>query len=197
MVRAAYTPEERIAKRRESRRLWKLRNPEKVKEANRRWESTRARSRKRPQSAADIAYRKAHRAVYSTASKKWYTNNKPKVRASQNTRYRSSIHYRISRLLRARFTGAVKQQGKKKSSNTTLKFLGMELPEFKIYIQGQFRPGMTWENHGVVWEFDHVIPCANFDLTDPEQQKICFRWDNFQPLFKAENRQKGARVLGQ
>jgi len=65
--------------------------------------------------------------------------------------------------------------------------------EFQIYIRGQFQPEMTWENHGVVWELDHIRPCASFDLSDPEQQKICFRWDNFQPLLVEENRRKGAK----
>jgi hypothetical protein len=63
----------------------------------------------------------------------------------------------------------------------------MEIAEFKIYLQGQFRPGMTWENYGPVWHIDHIRPCASFDSTDPEQQKICFHWMNLQPLFAAEN----------
>jgi len=65
--------------------------------------------------------------------------------------------------------------------------------EFTIFIRGQFRPGMSWDNHGLVWHLDHVRPCASFDLTDPEQQRICFRWDNFQPLFAKENLQKGSK----
>ena len=70
----------------------------------------------------------------------------------------------------------------------------MELPEFRIYIQGQFSQGMTWENYGQVWHLDHVIPCASFDLSDPEQQKICFHWSNYQPLFVLDNLRKGARL---
>ena len=43
---------------------------------------------------------------------------------------------------------------------------------------------MTWENHGEVWEIDHINPCASFDLTDIKQQKQCFHYTNLQPLFK-------------
>jgi hypothetical protein len=43
---------------------------------------------------------------------------------------------------------------------------------------------MTWDNHGDVWEIDHIIGCINFDLTDIEQQKKCFHYTNLQPLFK-------------
>jgi hypothetical protein len=43
---------------------------------------------------------------------------------------------------------------------------------------------MNWENHGIVWEIDHIKACANFDLKDIEQQKECFHYTNIQPLFK-------------
>jgi len=43
---------------------------------------------------------------------------------------------------------------------------------------------MTWENHGEIWEIDHIKPCNSFDLTDIEQQKQCFHYTNLQPLFK-------------
>ena len=25
---------------------------------------------------------------------------------------------------------------------------------------------MNWNNHGDVWEVDHIVPCSNYDLTD-------------------------------
>jgi hypothetical protein len=43
---------------------------------------------------------------------------------------------------------------------------------------------MTWENHGMVWEIDHIKPCSSFDLTDLKQQQECFHFLNQQPLFK-------------
>jgi len=98
---------------------------------------------------------------------------------------------RIAHNLRHRIKSALKGHSKSSSAKT---LLAMPLEEFRIYIQGQFRPGMTWENYGSVWELDHVIPCASFDLTDPAQQRECFHWSNHQPLFAAENRSKGARV---
>jgi hypothetical protein len=80
-------------------------------------------------------------------------------------------------------------------SKSTIALLGMDLSEFRVYIQGQFRDGMTWENYGPVWHLDHVRPCAKFNLTDPGQQCICFKWDNIQPLLVKENLQKGDRVV--
>jgi hypothetical protein len=71
--------------------------------------------------------------------------------------------------------------------------IGMPWGEFKIFIQGQFRTGMTWENCGSVWQFDHVKPLAKFNLLLEEERRAAVRWDNYQPLFSRENAQKGAR----
>ena len=30
---------------------------------------------------------------------------------------------------------------------------------------------MTWDNHGIYWEIDHIKPCSSFNLTNIEEQK--------------------------
>lgn len=57
-------------------------------------------------------------------------------------------------------------------------------PECKQCIEQQFKPEMNWDNHGEMWEIDHIKPCSIFDLTDFKQQEICFHYSNTQPLFK-------------
>jgi len=52
---------------------------------------------------------------------------------------------------------------------------------------------MSWANRNM-WHIDHIVPCARFDLTDPEQQKACFNWKNLQPLWAMENIKKGERL---
>lgn len=48
---------------------------------------------------------------------------------------------------------------------------------------------MTWENHGTVWEIDHIIPLLwnNPTIGDIE---IRMQFDNCQPFWKKENRAK-------
>ena len=65
-----------------------------------------------------------------------------------------------------------------------MKLLGCPLTELKLWLEQQFLPEMSWDNHGVIWEIDHIKACASFDLTDIEQQKECFYYTNLQPLFK-------------
>jgi hypothetical protein len=67
--------------------------------------------------------------------------------------------------------------------------LGCSIEEFKEHIEKKFKKGMTWNNYGE-WELDHIKPCCSFDLTDLEQQKLCFHYTNIQPLWKKEHRIK-------
>lgn len=128
------------------------------------------------------------------AVKKWRGRNKTQVRLTRNQWHRDQVQnnlaYKIEKNLRSRVSKAVKNMGAKKSA-PTLGLVGCA-PSFLVaHLEANFQSGMTWENHGPVWHIDHIKPCAKFDLTDPEQQKVCFHWTNLQPLFAIENLQKG------
>ena len=96
--------------------------------------------------------------------------------------YKTNIQFKLSQLLRIRLIDALNQKINKLKS--TLELLGCSIEEFKLYLEQQFKPEMTWENQGTVWEIDHIKACANFDLTDHIQQQECFHYTNLQPLFK-------------
>lgn len=55
--------------------------------------------------------------------------------------------------------------------------------------------GMTFENHGEVWELDHHIPIAwALRVKDPEERlrrlRIVLHYTNWQPMLKELNRLK-------
>ena len=70
-----------------------------------------------------------------------------------------------------------------------------DLNKLKQYLEPQFKPEMNWNNHGEIWEIDHIKPCSSFDLTDTEQQKQCFHYTNLQPLWAEDNLRKGDKIL--
>lgn len=74
----------------------------------------------------------------------------------------------------------------KRPRNTTKDFLGCTFEELKEHLESQFTEGMSWDNYGE-WHIDHIIPCAFFDLTKPSHQKVCFNWQNLQPLWESDN----------
>ena len=88
--------------------------------------------------------------------------------------------------LRSRAYSAIK--GKSKSKHT-IELLGCSVEELKIHLEKQFVKDMNWQNYGQ-WHIDHIKPCSSFDLTDPEQQKLCFHYSNLQPLWAKDNIKK-------
>ncbi len=76
----------------------------------------------------------------------------------------------------------------------TAQLIGCSIPELMAHLEKQFLPDMTWENRSH-WHIDHKRPCASFDLTDPQQQRICFHYTNLRPLWAVDNIRKSAKVI--
>ena len=177
---------------RAAQRRYYARNRERLREESRlRMRKTRAANPQKCQKEAR-EWRLAHPGYSADRMRKLRLSPEGRKSIKEwNRKHAQTPRRKLCQCLRNRINKALQGIGIK--SDRTLALLGMEISEFRIYIQGQFRPGMTWENHGSVWHLDHIIACAKFDLSNPEQQKICFRWDNFQPLFVQENLSKGAK----
>ena len=134
-------------------------------------------------------YRARTQEQRSAAHKIWRQKH-PESGAERQRAYRqrypgaSQIRSRIANTIR----GSVK-------AASTLNLLGCEWDAFCWFIESQFLPGMTWENYGLVWEIDHVIPLSWFYLSNSENQKQAFHFSNHRPLWVTENRSKGNRYV--
>jgi transposase len=133
----------------------------------------------------------AYKVIRTNTYLKRQLNGKNKL--AKREYYRNNDQARIAKNLRSRLRLAIKEQGGKKSAST-MELVGTDWLTLFVWIQSKFQFGMTWNNHGL-WHIDHVIPCAAFDLTQPEQQKECFHYKNLQPLWKIENIKKGAKIF--
>ncbi len=115
--------------------------------------------------------------------REYIAKNRNKVNETHRKYVKSNLNVKFTRLLRKRILYVVKLHGGKKSAST-IDLVGCSVDFFHNYLESKFTKGMTWENHGKNgWHVDHIIPCSSFDLTDPEQQKICFHYSNLQPLW--------------
>jgi len=83
-------------------------------------------------------------------------------------------------------------------STSALELLGCSTEQVVQHLEDQFTEGMNWENYGrpngdvlAGWHIDHIRPCASFDLTNEEQQRVCFHYTNLQPLWAKDNMSKG------
>ena len=118
--------------------------------------------------------------------------NRAKLSAYHLGLYHNDPQYRAGVLLRGRITRVLANSQSKKSSST-FDLLGTSKAGLIAHLEAQFQSGMTWENQGQ-WHIDHIRPCASFDLTDPEQQKVCFHYTNLQPLWAKDNLSKNDRL---
>ena len=159
--------------------------------------------------AATKKWQQKNREKYNAGQRKWRQNNREKHNASSlkrskrpeykkranarnKERYRTDPQYRLAKNLRSRVHNVLKGNVK---SAPTMTMLGCSFMHLQDYLEKQFLPGMTWENHGPVWHVDHMMPCASFDLTDPEQQRQCCHYTNLQPMWGSENISKSDKVI--
>jgi hypothetical protein len=208
------TLEEKRAKHRENMRRFIARRPDYYKtefHRKRLAEAQRKYRAKYPEKteAADLAYKRSEhgKRVASIAAKKWYAKNAEKKRAysrewgrknrarireSECIRINSDANFKLRKRLADRVGQTIKRAGGSKSANT-VELLGCSIEFARGYLEARFKDGMTWRNHGSIWHIDHRIPCAEFDLTDPAQQRQCFHYSNLQPLFVFDNLSKNSK----
>ncbi len=129
------------------------------------------------------------------SNKNWRLRNPEKVkewRRNFHARHKKDPHYILATNLRKRI---LEELGRKKERKSSIEFLGCSIKELKFYLEGKFKDGMSWENHGLYgWHIDHIIPVSFFDLTQKEQLEKAFRYTNLQPLWAKENLIKSAKV---
>lgn len=116
-------------------------------------------------------------------------SNRQKRNAAMRLKIRTNVQFRLRMNIARRVLGALKRNSK---LARTQQLVGCNFSFLRSWIQQKFKPGMAWNNYGE-WHIDHIIPCAAFDLSRLEQQRQCFHYTNLQPLWAADNFEKGAR----
>lgn len=139
--------------------------------------------------AADAAWRKRNAESFREKRRAYYHANKKKKREYERSRRRKDINFRLAFNLRRRVNKILKGQ----KNGSAVDDLGCSVVELRGFLEAQFQPGMTWDNYGA-WEIDHIRPLSSFDLTDRTQFLEACNYSNLQPLWKAQNRAKGAKV---
>lgn len=127
----------------------------------------------------------------------YYYKNKDKVRVRNKKRLKEDIIYKIECRLRWSLNSALKSRGIYRTKSFR-ELVGCTLKEFKEHIEQQWLSGMSWSNHSYRgWHLDHIKPISTFNLVDIEEQKKCFHYTNFRPLWYKDNlrRPKDGRDL--
>lgn len=122
----------------------------------------------------------------------WYEKNKHKRAEQIKKRKEQDPLFKLKTAISARIRSGIKSTGFCKKFKTK-EILGCTYEEFKLYIESQFEPWMTWENYGKYngelnhgWDLDHIVPLATAK-TEEDVIKLN-HYKNFQPLCSKVNR---------
>ena len=114
---------------------------------------------------------------------------KDKANARKRERLKNDPVYKLKENLRNRVRKFL--HGAK--SAHTEKLIGCSWEDLYNHIETQFTDGMAWPTQGE-WEIDHIVPCDAFkdELHLESNQRVLCWFQNLQPLWREDNRAKGA-----
>lgn len=126
-------------------------------------------------------YRELNKDHIQIKNKEYLPIKKEKIKERRKT----DKDFQMKEVLRSKIHKLLKGQ-----KTSYLKILNCEFEIFKKWIEFQFESDMSWENFGIVWHLDHIIPIYQFNITINEDKNVCFNWTNLQPLYCKENHEK-------
>jgi len=154
------------------------------------------------------AYYEKNREHEIANAKRWQAENREHILDYQKARHRrrreiervynrnrihASIFAYLSNVLSKRLNRVARDHGFRRCARAK-ELLGCSIEDLIRHLESRFTSGMSWENRGQ-WHVDHIRPCASFDLTDFDQQRVCFHYTNLQPLWGRDNRKKAWREV--
>lgn len=84
--------------------------------------------------------------------------------------------------------------GSNTPSKEIVSLLAIDKDGFINHINKYLVEGMTTENFGSTWGLDHIVPVDLFDLSNEDDLKLCYNYNNIMPMYNSDNRLKGASV---
>jgi hypothetical protein len=117
-----------------------------------------------------------------------YVKDKPRRRKYLKKKYDNDPMHRLKVNVRSRLAHYIKKDG-----ITTIDLIGCSYDQLKKHLESQFKPGMTWDNHGQNgWHVDHIFPLAK--AKDKEHLYSLCHYTNLQPLWWIDNLRKGDKL---
>jgi hypothetical protein len=73
-------------------------------------------------------------------------------------------------------------------------FFGLDINNFRQWIEIQFDTDLNWNNFSSNWQFDHIIPVAYFDFNNDDDLRLCWNFINIRVEKNDLNKKRGNRV---
>lgn len=77
------------------------------------------------------------------------------------------------------------------NGGSVLDYLDMNAHELREYLEGQWLPGMTWDNYRSEWCVDHIVALKYFNVFNRREMALCWSYNNMKPKWISDNHAKG------
>lgn len=159
-------------------------------------DKVRYEERKDEMLAQQKKYDEEHRDEKNAREKKRYQENKQEIIAQvvayNRNRRQTDDAFRLLCNCRTRLHHALK--GELKAAKT-LELIGCTSKELLEHLERTMSPEVrALRDEGVEIVIDHIIPCAAFDFSIAEHQRVCFNYTNLQYLDKPTNMSKSDKL---
>jgi hypothetical protein len=160
---------------------------------------TKCRGCRKQQRPQEVKKKQNKRYHYENGGKEkavvYRKENRESINNSINNNKKKNPCAKIISNMRTRIYQFIKGDNNIDGTVSKSKIIDMTRDDYKKWLERDFTDDMNWDNYGIKWVVDHVIPCKEFDLTDTKQLKACFSWMNCRACYVKENLEKGSKIL--
>jgi hypothetical protein len=73
-------------------------------------------------------------------------------------------------------------------------YFGLDIENYRKWLELQFDDSTNWNNFGKAWQLDHIIPVGYFDFSSESDLKLCWNFINVRVEKSSLNKNRGNRV---
>lgn len=178
--------------------LWRELHIDKVKELNR---SLSAKINKENWLANNKNKRKEYEKCYYINNIDQFKRNASTSKCKENKRIYKKNRRHSDPLFKLRDSvsnaifKALKRGKSNKAGESILQYLNYTIQDLKLHLEKQFDDKMFWNNHGIYWHIDHIIPQSDLPYSSMKNKNFekCWALNNLRPLNAKQNMSDGSR----
>jgi hypothetical protein len=73
-------------------------------------------------------------------------------------------------------------------------YFGLDIMNFRKWMELQFDEDTNWGNFSVAWQFDHIVPVAYFDFANDAELRLCWNFINIRLEKISMSKNRGHRI---
>ena len=133
---------------------------------------------------------------FAEYKKIWKILNRDKINSDYRVRLSTDVQFRLRKNVSRAISRALKKMLSKKETSI-MSFLPYSISDLKNHIEKQFDENMSWNNYGVYWQIDHIIPqsCLPYASMRDDNFKKCWALKNLRPLEAKTNMRDGSTKI--